>query len=350
MIVDELGLSRSPTIEKISLPFEKFCLQKTENVPNLFMVRLDRIAPYASGNKIYKLYGILEYAKREGIRQIVSFGGAWSNHIHALALTAQKLGIESVGIIRGESTYASNPTLQDALKAGMTLEFVNRETYRLRASADYLSALQSRFPDALIVPEGGADDLALLGCAKIPKLINRRLGFNPSIIASACGTGTTAAGIQRGIAPGQKVYAYAVLNDPTIESRIRLLGKKSESYQHQVKLMSAGITPYAKLNKKLLAFILDWLEETGVLLDPVYTCKLCYRLVKQISDGELGHENSVAIIHSGGLQGWRGMQQRVLNLGGQEAWNTINHVLQKEFGHDIPVYSRASVKHSLKHL
>ncbi len=87
-----------------------------------------------------------------------------------------------------------------------------------------------------------------------------------------------------------------------------------------------------------------------MLLDPVYTCKLCYRLLNQISDGELIHENSVAILHSGGLQGWRGMQQRVLNLKGQAAWNTINHALQKELGHDIPVYSMASEKHGLKHL
>jgi 1-aminocyclopropane-1-carboxylate deaminase len=117
----------------------------------LFMARADLIHPLASGNKIYKLMPNIEYAKANGYTEILSFGGAFSNYIHALALMANKYGLKSIGIIRGEKEYAKNPTLQEAQAAGMQLEFVNRNDYKRRSDSDYLSNLQKKYPKALIV-------------------------------------------------------------------------------------------------------------------------------------------------------------------------------------------------------
>jgi len=144
-------------IEKINLASIIPNLQN-KNI-ELNMARLDENHALASGNKIYKLNPVIEHAKENNIKQIISFGGAFSNHIHALAHLAKQHEIESIAIIRGEEWYAQNPTLSDVQEAGMKLEFVSRAEYKKRNDEPYLIALQSRYPKALIIPEGGSSPL-----------------------------------------------------------------------------------------------------------------------------------------------------------------------------------------------
>jgi len=297
----------------------------------LNMARADQIHDLASGNKIYKLRPIIEFAKANNFKQILSFGGAYSNHIHALALLAQQHNIESVAIIRGEAKYAENPTLSDAQDAGMTLEFVSREEYKQRANQDYLTQLQKRFPLALIIPEGGSSQLAIKGCAQMAKDINQGSSnsFESNTLAIASGTGATAAGLVCGLADNQRLIAYSVLKDESLKSRIDdFISVENSTHHDHYEIQNADFGGYAKFDKPLLDFILSWLDQTGILLDPIYTSKLCRRVIQQIEAGEFLKGQSITLIHSGGLQGWRGMQQRVEKLSGESAWMTINSYLK----------------------
>lgn len=296
----------------------------------LSMARADKVHVSASGNKIYKLRPILEYAKTNNFKQILSFGGAYSNHIHALALLAQEYGMESIGLIRGEAEYANNPTLSDVQKAGMRLEFLNRESYKQRNEAWYLDDLQQRYPKALIVPEGGSSQLAVKGCAQMARdIANFRNDNSQTTLAIASGTGATAAGLACGLSEYQKLNVYSVLKDESLQSRIDGFICE-EQVTAEYSLYPADFGGYAKFDHSLLAFILDWLEQTGILLDPIYTSKMCRCAVQQIEAGIFTSGQSLTLIHSGGLQGWRGMEQRVENLGGRSAWNQIDDYLKNE--------------------
>jgi len=310
------------------IPIQKIVLDciKSEDIV-LNMARLDNIHPLASGNKIYKLAPIIQYAKTNNINQIVSFGGAFSNHIHALALLAKEEGIESIAYIRGEIESAQNPTLQDVQNAGMRLIFVDRAEYKKRHEKEYLAEIQAKFPNALIVAEGGSHPLAIGGCQFIVRDINNI--HQTDVFAIACGTGASAAGMICGLSQGQHLHAYSVLKDNSLDSRISdfitTAGNKSHS---AYTFHAADFGGYAKLDKSMLDFIINWLEQTGILLDPIYTSKMCRRVVQQIKAGEFNQGQSITLIHSGGLQGWRGMQKRVESLAGSDTWAKIHSFLK----------------------
>lgn len=291
----------------------------------LFMARADLLHPLASGNKFYKLSPNISFATEQGLTQLLSFGGAFSNHIHALALTAQANGFKSVGIIRGEKEYASNSTLKEASIAGMQLEFVTRDEYKRRHNLDYLDELKSRYPDALIIPEGGSSQLAVKGCMQLMAEINAVKQTN--IITAACGTGATFAGIVCGLNKDQRAVGYSALKDKSLSSRIDEFISNEGCLNHVYTVEQADYGGFAKLPKEVLDFSLEWLDYTGVLLDPIYTSKMCKRLIEQIKDDEFEVGASITIIHSGGLQGWRGMKGKVLKLAGNDAWLKINTAL-----------------------
>jgi len=293
----------------------------------LFMARADLLHPLASGNKFYKLKPNIDVAKANGFKQLLSFGGAFSNHIHAFAFIAKKNGFKSVGIIRGEKEYASNPTLKDVQAAGMTLEFVTREEYKCRNDADYLKALSLRFPDAFIIPEGGSSQLAVQGCVRLADEIN--LIHTSDVITVACGTGATFAGIVCGLNEKQTAIGYSALKDHSLAQRVDSFIAKEGCQHHQYKIQQSDFGGFARLNKAVLEFVLDWLDVTGILLDPVYTSKMCMRLMQQIELGEFQAGTSITIIHSGGLQGWRGMEKRVVKLLGAPTWKKISTSLKK---------------------
>ena len=326
--------------EYYSIPIQTIdlkCLQA--DGLKLTMARVDEIHKLASGNKIYKLRPIIEYAKTNNFKQIVSFGGAYSNHIHALALMTKLHDIESVAVIRGEAKYAENPTLSDAQNAGMKLEFVSRHEYKKRDEKEYLKNLQSRYPQALIIPEGGNCELAILGCAQMAKDINHSISKHEprdlpihsqsDILTIACGTGSTTMGLMGGLADKQRLIAYSVLKDKSLKSKMEAFFDADNSEKKQrYTIQNADFGGYAKLDKPMLDFILNWLEQTNVLLDPIYTGKMCRRVIQQIEAGDFTQGQAITMIHSGGLQGWRGMQSRVESLAGTNAWTKISQYLK----------------------
>jgi 1-aminocyclopropane-1-carboxylate deaminase/D-cysteine desulfhydrase-like pyridoxal-dependent ACC family enzyme len=301
---------------------------------NVWMVNTIHVDVQASGNKFYKLMPNIEYAKQHAFEHLLSFGGAYSNHIHALALSAQAYGLHSIGIIRGESVYAENPTLRDAKNAGMELVFVSRAEYRLRGEAVYLDNLQKRYRHAFIIPEGGSNALAVKGCRRLMQQINDSLSVDS--VAVACGTGGTFAGLVTGVKPTQTVFGFSVLKDASLASRVAGylqqakggqdsadLTRSTNSYQ----IVDAAYGGYAKLDVELLDFIMAWLEQTGILLDPIYTSKMCKRLFEIIRAGDIKPHTNLAIVHSGGLQAWRGMKDRVIRLKGEGFWRRIEALL-----------------------
>lgn len=314
------------SVDKITHPVT----ESTDIVLNL--ARADLLHPLASGNKIYKLRPHLFFAKQKGVKSLLSFGGAFSNHIHALAMISEAEGFSSIGIIRGEPEYASNPTLSDAQAAGMSLEFVDRKTYKCRENIDYLDQLQTKYPDAYMIPEGGSSQLAIQGCALLSKEINELV--ETDVIAIACGTGATFSGVITGLNKGQSAIGYSVLKDDSLERRVKSFidnecAVSPIDNKTSYHIESADFGGYAKFDESLLLFIIDWLDKTGILLDPIYTSKMCRRLLQQIEEGVFAPKTNITMIHTGGLQGWRGMKKQVIRLGGEQSWRTINLHLNK---------------------
>lgn len=292
---------------------------------DLYLARVDKVHSLASGNKYYKLKPNFEYAKQQEISRLLSFGGAFSNHIHALALFAAEQGFETIGIIRGEPEYANNPTLQDAQRAGMKLEFVDRQEYKLRHEETYLEELALQYPDTLIIPEGGSSQLAIKSCSQLMEEIN--LIKKCDFVTVACGTGATFAGLVCGLDKEQTAIGYSALLDDSLESRIRAFILDEGIVNNNFKIQSAAFGGFAKLNAEVLEFVLDWLEITNILLDPVYTSKMVFQLMKQIENREFKKGSSICIVHSGGLQGWRGMKRQVIKFGGEKSWAIIKDQL-----------------------
>ena len=298
---------------------------------NVWMVNTIHVDAQASGNKFYKLMPNIEYAKQHAFDSLLSFGGAYSNHIYALALSAQAHGLHSIGVIRGESAYAANPTLRDAKNAGMEFVFVSREEYRLRDDAVYLDDLQKCYRHAFIIPEGGSNALAVNGCCRLMQQINDSLSVDS--VAVACGTGGTFAGLVTGVKSAQTVFGFSVLKDGSLASRVAGYLQQANSIRdstgstNSYQIVDAAYGGYAKLDAELLDFIMDWLEQTGILLDPIYTSKMCKRLFEMIRTGEIKSQSKLAIVHSGGLQAWRGMKERVIRLKGECFWRRIEALL-----------------------
>ena len=290
---------------------------------SLSMARADLIHPLASGNKIYKLMPNIDFAKANGYTELLSFGGAFSNHIHALALMAKKHHLKSIGIIRGAEAYRNNPTLQDVERAGMQLAFVSRQDYKRRDDESYLQTLQQRYPKALIIPEGGSSQYAIEGCAQLIREMNKIQCSD--VVTVACGTGATVAGLVCGASRNQAVIGYAILRDESLQARVEdfIHTENKNRCSKKLNIEPADYGGYAKFDERLLDFIFDWLDQTGILLDPIYTSKMCMKLMQQIESGEFKAGTSITMIHSGGLQGWRGMKSRVIKLVGDEKWQKI---------------------------
>jgi 1-aminocyclopropane-1-carboxylate deaminase len=257
------------------------------------VLRLDLIHPQISGNKWFKLKYNLKEAKKLGHDTILTFGGAFSNHIHAAAIACQQEGFKSIGIIRGEKDSENNSTLSEAKKYGMQLEFISREEYKKRTDPGFIPSLKEKFGELYLIPEGGNNELGEKGCSEIlPD--NNDFDF----IFCAVGTGTTFRGIKRSIQPVQKLIGISVLkgagelnSDPGIISGYHF-------------------GAYAKHTGELLNFKKKFEDETGIPLDYVYTSKLFYAVNDLISKGQIPAKSKVLVIHSGGLQGNKGYEDR----------------------------------------
>ncbi len=287
------GLSNQVTIDNIQ---DDFLL--TRDI-RLDLLRLDLIHPQISGNKWFKLKYNIETALTQGAESILSFGGAYSNHLHALAYAGHVSGIKTIGILRGEEV--SNHTLDDCRAWGMALHFISREAYRHKNESDFLESIQAKFPASYIVPEGGNNEAGRKGTREILQGIDLNLYTH---ICCAVGTGATLAGIADSALPQQKVWGFsAIKNGSYLEEEIKqYTGKSNWTLLHDYHFGG-----FAKKNEQLLEFMEGFRKKHQIELDVVYTGKMVAGIYQMIQATKMHAGSSVLVIHTGGLQGNRSL-------------------------------------------
>ena len=286
--------------------------------------RDDTIHPVMSGNKWRKLkFNLAHVIENNGINGVLSFGGSYSNHIHALAFACFQKKIPCIGIIRGEHRYANNFTLSWARHWGMKLYFVDRKTYKRRHDRDYLGQLQQEFPDYFIIPEGGSNTLAIKGVAEIITELNQQTDDYDTLITPV-GSGGTLAGLVAGDVNTNtnmhKLLGIAVLKEADyLKDSIKTLlpepALKHDNWQLLTHFHRGG---YAKFTSLDVEHIRSFNHITGVNFEPVYSGKMILALLDLLQQGYFSAGERIILLHTGGLQGVGGMIERgILNA---EQW------------------------------
>ncbi|MCH4554052.1 1-aminocyclopropane-1-carboxylate deaminase/D-cysteine desulfhydrase [Aestuariibaculum lutulentum] len=277
------------------------------NLPNVlgievFIKREDRIHDFVSGNKYRKLkYNILE-ADKLGFKTLLTFGGAFSNHIAAVASAGKVCRFKSIGIIRGEeleSKIEDNPTLKFAKSCGMQFEFVSREAYREKTSEDFINQLKEKFGAFYLVPEGGTNIQAVKGCEEILTEEDDMFDY----VCCPVGTGGTISGLINCSKPGQQVLGFPALKGDFLKEDISKFVSKS----NWKLITDYHFGGYAKINQELVHFINVFKEQNQIPLDPVYTGKMMFGIQELINQGYFPEGAKILVIHTGGLQGISGM-------------------------------------------
>jgi len=269
----------------------------------LWLKRDDLLHPLVSGNKWRKLKYNLLAAQVQGFATLLTFGGAYSNHLYATAAAGRAFGFRTVGVVRGNelASQPRNKTLSFCETAGMQLHFVDRETYRRKDDPDFLCELQTRFDPCYVIPEGGTNDLAVCGTAEILPEIRLQLGHAPSYVCCAVGTGGTLAGLVQSAPETTAVLGFLSLNAADFQLPFDV--EPSGNVQLLTDYHFGG---YAKKTSQLLDFIRDFEQRTGILLEQVYTGKMLYGVQDLARRGYFPKDATVVAIHTGGLQGRSG--------------------------------------------
>lgn len=286
-------LSYSPTpISQLDSPlFDKAEVE-------VFVKREDLNHPSVSGNKWWKLKYNLEEAKRSKHHSLLTFGGAYSNHIYAMAAAARALGFKSIGIIRGEASETPSKTLLFAEEQGMQLEFVSRENYRNKTTEKFIADLRIKFGDFYLIPEGGTNALAVKGVEEFASELKKETTFD--YVCSACGTGGTLVGLIKGL-PEKKVVGFSSLKGNFLNDEVSKW--VSNKYTNWSIINDYHFGGYAKYNKELLQFC-NYFEKTYLIsVEHVYTAKMFYGLFDLIKKHYFPKGSKILALHTGGLQG-----------------------------------------------
>jgi len=284
---------------------QKIELLKEYNV-ELYIKREDKIHPSISGNKYRKLKYNLQEAQKFGHDTLLTFGGAYSNHIAAVASAGKEFGFKTIGIIRGEELedkIVENPTLQFAKSKGMKFKFISRNAYRGKESEVFLNNLKKEFEDFYLVPEGGTNKLAVKGCEEILNEADTTFDY----ICCAVGTGGTISGIINASKAHQEVLGFPALKGDFLSTNI----SKFVSKDNWELITDYHFGGYAKVNSELIDFINQFKKEHNIPLDPVYTGKLMFGVIKMIEENYFKQKTKILVIHTGGLQGISGMNKRL---------------------------------------
>ncbi|MBU3821783.1 pyridoxal-phosphate dependent enzyme [Flavobacteriaceae bacterium XHP0103] len=275
----------------------------------LFLKREDRIHPFVSGNKYRKLKYNIEEADRLGLKTLLTFGGAFSNHLAAVAYAGNTLGFKTIGVVRGEelSAETNNPTLVFCRNHGMVFKFVSREVYRNKTSESFIDDLKHEFGDFYLIPEGGTNTLAVKGCEEILT----ENDFNFSHICTAVGTGGTISGIINCSQSSQQVLGFPALKGSFLQEDISKFAVNS-NWELITDYHFGG---YAKINKELIGFINEFRNKYSIQLDPVYTGKMMFGIFDLIKKGFFPKGSRILAIHTGGLQGIAGMNAKLKQKG-----------------------------------
>lgn len=273
----------------------------------LFIKRDDLIDNFISGNKYFKLKYNLIAAAKNNFKTLLSFGGAYSNHIYSLAYAGKKFGFETVGVIRGEEHLPLNPTLQFAKECGMKFYYLSRSDYRKKYSDEIISRLHQEFGDFYLIPEGGSNNLAVKGCSEIPQ----RIDIDYNYLFCACGTGGTLAGIIEGAEIKHKIIGIAALKNASFLLNDVKKFLISDKFNWKI-LLDFHFGGYAKFNSELVNFIKTFETKFSIKLEPIYTGKLIYAIYYMAKKNYFEPGSVIVAYHSGGLQGLAGLRQRNL--------------------------------------
>jgi 1-aminocyclopropane-1-carboxylate deaminase len=302
----------------------------------LDILRTDATDPFISGNKWFKLkYNLIE-AQQQNQHTLVSFGGAYSNHLHALASAAKAENFNAIGIIRGEQQLPLNPTLHDVTAQGMKLYYIDRKTYQNKHLPEVIEqirqmiikddpfSMKQRADEFYLVPEGGTNQLAVQGASEIASFIPDDNDF----VCLACGTGGTFAGVLHGLMQKKSATSSTLLGFPAMKGGQFLEAIINDLLEQQIQNDSAppsktiewqlltdwSFGGFAKMNKELALFIQDFEKKYPLKLDPIYTAKMMYAIVSLAEMDFFPHGSRIIAIHTGGLQGRRGMKERIQTL------------------------------------
>ncbi|MCG8327319.1 MAG: pyridoxal-phosphate dependent enzyme [Chitinophagales bacterium] len=265
------------------------------------------------GNKWRKLQYNLQAAREAGHDTLLTFGGAYSNHIAAVAAAGSVFGFQTIGCIRGEEHLPLNATLSFARAYGMEIHYINRSDYREKHTSVFQQQLRKKHGNFYLIPEGGTNHLAIKGCENIPIEVEQQLGRVPDYYCSAVGTGGTLSGIIAGANNHEsKVIGYPALKGNFLGKEVSAflkdyLGKVSLNWQINTDYHFGG---YAKFTPELIQFINRFKADTEIQLEPIYTGKLLFGVLDMIAKGYFEKGSTVVIVHSGGLQGIKGFNER----------------------------------------
>ncbi len=272
------------------------------------VLRLDTIHPVVSGNKLFKLNYVLETAIKELEEGIVTFGGAYSNHLVATAYACKETGLKSTGIVRGEQPLLKSHTLIACETYGMELKFISRQEYDQKEQDSFLEKIKEEYKNYHIVPEGGYHPLGAMGAALIMNLVDN----DTTHICCAVGTATTLAGLSIGIKNAQQVIGFPVLkNMQDLPQRISYLTNRPFSPALKI-ITEYHFGGYAKKTPALIEFMNRFYEEHQVPTDFVYTGKLMFGIMDCIKNDQFPKGSKIMAIHTGGLQGNDSLQQSSL--------------------------------------
>lgn len=289
---------------------------------SLFIKREDLVYPKISGNKFRKLKYNLIAAKSEGFKTLLTFGGAYSNHIQATAAAGKEFGFKTIGVIRGDElkqqldqVLVENHTLKSAYENGMQFHFVSREDYKRKHTQAFLNHLKSIYGNFYEIPEGGTNEIAVKGCAEI--LTTQDADFN--YICTAVGTGGTLAGLSKAALEHQKIVGFSMLKENYLDQEIKSLTHHSNWQLNR----NYHFGKYAKVTPPLVAFINEFYKKHNIPLDPIYTGKLLYGIYEEINAHKFPKNSRILAIHTGGLQGVHGVN-KLLSKRGQPTIKFIN--------------------------
>ncbi len=268
------------------------------NQVRLYIKREDLIHNIVSGNKWRKLKYNFEYIKKRNIKTILSFGGAYSNHLHALSWLAKKNEIKSIGLVRGEEASKRNPTLSFCFENNMSLYFLDRTTYReSKYDNKIINYLKEKDKNIYIIPEGGFNEFGVKGCKEIMNEVHKHF----DVISCSIGSGCTAIGLINSLHSNQYFLGFCSFKNPfffnkQIQNHVNSISNWSINFDY-------NFGGFGKINLKLINFMKYFEKAYQIKLDPIYTSKLFFGLFDMISKKKFPKESRILVLHTGGLQG-----------------------------------------------
>lgn len=295
---------------------EKIEISLPNNI-QLYIKREDLLHPLISGNKFRKLKYNVQEAKDTKSKLLITFGGAYSNHILATAAAGKEYGFSTLGFIRGDELkdkFLENPTLSYAQDLGMNFEFISRELFSKKEDVSFVSEIQEKYPNSYILPEGGTNELAIKGCEEILNEEDKTFDF----VCCAVGTGGTISGIINSSCENQKIIGFSALKGDFLSDVVcKFVTKKNWIINSDYHFGG-----YGKITDELVDHLNEFHSKTNIPLDPIYTGKMVYGILDLIKKQYFPKNSKILIIHTGGLQGGKGV-----NLVRKQKSKTLLHYL-----------------------